>query len=152
MRDNDRTVTIDSWDVCGDNTAGNIAVELLKVGLARLTDWSTRLMTPAAVPALRVAENAAKRASLGVWVDYAPPQLQSAAEIVGNVVEVSSGDTVLILPKNKLYTSDDDLVKLSLASIRSPRLGNERVGRADEDYAYESKERLRFLTISMESI
>lgn len=127
--------------------AGNIAVELLKVGMARLTDWSVRLMTPAAVPALRAAENAAKRASLGVWVNYAPPQLQSAAAIDGTVVEVVSGDTLLVLPKNKLYSSEEDLVKISLASIRSPRLGNERAGRPDEDYAYEAKERLRVLTI-----
>lgn len=130
--------------------AGNIAVELLKSGLARLTDWSVRLMSPAGVPPLRVAENTAKRASLGVWVDYAPPQLESASEIVGTVVEVSSGDTLLILPKNKLYKSDDDLIKMSLASIRAPRLGNERIGRADENYAYECKERLRVLTIGKE--
>ena len=130
--------------------AGNIAVEILKNGLARMTDWSVRLMTPAAVPPLRVAENAAKRASLGVWVDYAPPQLESAAEIVGTVVEVVSGDTLLVLPKNKLYASDGDLVKVSLASVRSPRLGNERIGRADENYAYECKERLRALTICKE--
>ena len=118
--------------------AGNIAAELLKNGLARLTDWSVRLMTPAAVPPLRVAENAAKRASLGVWVDYSPPELESAAEITGTVVEVLSGDTLLVLPKKKVYTSDDDLVKVSLASIRSPRLGNERAGRPDENYAYEA--------------
>ena len=130
--------------------AGNIAVELLKVGLARLTDWSVRLMSPAAVPALRVAENAAKRASLGVWVDYAPPTLQSASEIVGTVVEVSSGDTLLILPKDKLFSSDEDLVRMSLASVRAPRLGNERTGRPDEDYAYEAKERLRVLTVGKE--
>lgn len=130
--------------------AGNIAVELLKVGLARLTDWSVRLMSPAAVPALRAAENIAKRASVGVWVNYAPPKLQSAAQIVGTVVEVVSGDTLLVLPQNKLYASEDDLIKISLASIRAPRLGNERVGRADEDYAYESKERVRILTIGKE--
>lgn len=127
--------------------AGNIAVELLKNGLARLTDWSVRLMTPAAVPPLRVAENAAKRSGLGVWVDYAPPKLESASEIVGTVVEVVSGDTLSILPKNKLYGSDNDLIKVSLASVRAPRLGNERSGRPDEDYASECKERLRALTI-----
>jgi staphylococcal nuclease domain-containing protein 1 len=130
--------------------AGNIAVELLKVGLARVTDWSTRLMSPAEVPPLRIAENAAKRASLGVWTNYEQPQLESAAQIVGNVVEVSSGDTLFILPKNTLYSSDNDLVRVSLASVRAPRLGNERAGRSDEPYAYEAKERLRVLTIGKE--
>jgi staphylococcal nuclease domain-containing protein 1 len=125
---------------------------VLKNGLARLTDWSVRLMNPAGVPPLRVAENTAKRASLGIWVDYAPPRLQTASEIVGQVVEVQSGDTVVILPQNKLYTSEDDLIKLSLASIRAPRLGSERAGRADEDYAYECKERLRLMTIGKEDV
>ena len=40
--------------------AGNIAVELLKNGLAKMSDWSVRLMSPGDVPALRVAENNAK--------------------------------------------------------------------------------------------
>jgi staphylococcal nuclease domain-containing protein 1 len=39
---------------------GNIAVELLKNGLARMSDWSVRMMSPMDVPALRVAENQAK--------------------------------------------------------------------------------------------
>lgn len=39
---------------------GNIAVELLKSGLARTSDWSVRMMNPMDVPALRIAENNAK--------------------------------------------------------------------------------------------
>ena len=126
---------------------GNIAMELLKVGLARMTDWSVRLMSPASVPALRVAENAAKRSGLGIWKDYAPPQLSSASEIVGTVFEVQSGDTLIILPNGKPYQSDSDLIKLSLASVRAPRVGNERAGRPDEPYSFECKDRLRTLAI-----
>lgn len=126
---------------------GNIAIELLKVGLARMTDWSVRLMEPAAVPALRVAENNAKRSCLGVWVSYAPPVLSSASEIQGVVVEVQSGDTLLVLPDGKPYNSENDLFKISLASIRAPRVGNERANRPDEPFSHECKERLRLLTI-----
>lgn len=39
---------------------GNIGVELLKHGLARVSDWSSRMMNPLDVPAFRVAENNAK--------------------------------------------------------------------------------------------
>jgi len=39
---------------------GNIAVELLKNGLARMSDWTVRMMSPMDVPALRIAENGAK--------------------------------------------------------------------------------------------
>lgn len=44
---------------------GNIAVELLKKGLARMSDWSVRLMDPMDVPALRIAENGAKVSGYG---------------------------------------------------------------------------------------
>jgi staphylococcal nuclease domain-containing protein 1 len=127
--------------------AGNIAAELLKNGLGRMTDWSVRLLPAGDVPALRVAENAAKRMRVRVWHSYAAPVLHSASEIAGTVVEVLSGDTLLVLPDGKNYTSDGDLMKVSLASLRAPRLGSERAGRPDEPYALESKEMLRSMTI-----
>jgi staphylococcal nuclease domain-containing protein 1 len=127
--------------------AGNIAVELLKNGLARMTDWSVRLMPAGEVPALRVAENAAKRSRVRIWHSYAAPVLQSASEVSGTVIEVLSGDTLLLLPDGKNYATDTDLVKLSLASLRAPRAGSERTGRADEPYSSESKEMLRSMTV-----
>ena len=39
---------------------GNIAAEILKCGLGRISDWSIRLLSPGDVPPLRIAENAAK--------------------------------------------------------------------------------------------
>ncbi|GKY92183.1 hypothetical protein MPSEU_000189600 [Mayamaea pseudoterrestris] len=130
--------------------AGNIAVELLKNGFAKMTDWSVRLMPVEEVPALRVAENTAKRTLVGIWHSYAPPVLTSASQVRGTVVEIISGDSLLILPTGKAYTSEDVLVKVSLASIRAPRPGNERAGRADEPYALECKEQLRAMTIGKE--
>jgi staphylococcal nuclease domain-containing protein 1 len=127
--------------------AGNIAVELLKNGLAKMSDWSVRLMSPGDVPALRFAENNAKRTNTGIWHSYATPRLVGASEILGTVIEVQTGDTVTILPNGMLYDSEDRLIKISLASIRAPRVGNERAGRADEPYSHECKERLRILTV-----
>lgn len=126
---------------------GNIAVELLKNGLARISDWSLRLMPSSDVPALRTAENEAKRSKLCVWQSYEPQQLSGASEITGTVVEVLTGDTVNVLPDGEVYDSEDKLVKISLASIRAPRVGNERVGRANEPYSTECKDRLRILTV-----
>jgi len=102
-----------------------------------------RLMPAAEVPALRVAENHAKRTHTGIWHSYAPPVLQSASSIQGTVVEVVSGDTILVLPQGKAYTSESVLQKVSLASVRAPRVGNERAGRPDEPYSVECKEFLR---------
>jgi staphylococcal nuclease domain-containing protein 1 len=39
---------------------GSIGVEFLKNGLARVSDWSSRIMNPLDIPAFRVAENNAK--------------------------------------------------------------------------------------------
>ena len=54
----------DKAGVCAVGTVhhprGNIAVELLKAGLARVSDWSARMMDPRDVPAFRIAENNAK--------------------------------------------------------------------------------------------
>ena len=54
----------DKSGVCAVGTIhhprGNIAVELLKIGLAKMSDWSVRMMNPMDVPALRIAENGAK--------------------------------------------------------------------------------------------
>jgi len=132
---------------CIHHPRGNIGVELLRRGLARVSDWSSRLMDTRDVPAFRVAENNAKRSNLGVWVGYAPPALSGASEVMGTVVEVITGDTVSILPSGVLYTSENVLKKVSIASVRAPRVGNERAGRSDEDFATECKERLRVLTV-----
>ena len=137
--------------ICGvasiHHPKGNIAVELLKNGLAKISDWSVRMMSPMDVPALRIAENNAKRTNTGIWHAYSPPQLSGASQITGSVVEVLTGDTVLVLPDGVAYDSEEKLIKVSLASVRAPRVGNERVGRADEPYSYECKDRLRILTV-----
>jgi staphylococcal nuclease domain-containing protein 1 len=124
---------------------GNIAVELLKSGLGRIADWSVRLMDPTVVPPLRIAENNAKKSHLGVWAFWQAPQLSGESVIEGTCIEVVSGDTIMVLPTGTIYDSEEVLQKISLASIRSPRLGNERAGREDEPYAFECKERLRVL-------
>ena len=56
-----------------------------------------------------------------------------------------TGDTVAILPAGEAYDNDAKLKKVSLASVRSPRVGNERIGKEDEPYATECKDRLRVL-------
>lgn len=124
---------------------GNIAVEILKNGLGRMADWTVRLMDAAVIPPMRMAENTAKKSHTGLWKHWEAPKLSGAAEIIGTVLEVVSGDTIMVLPQGVIYDSDDVLQKISLASIRSPRLGNERAGRPDEAYAYECKEKLRSL-------
>jgi len=73
--------------------------------------------------------------------------LSGASELTGTVVEVLTGDTLTILPSGHDYDDESELVKISLASIRAPRVGNERMGRPDEAYSHECKDRLRVLTV-----
>jgi staphylococcal nuclease domain-containing protein 1 len=63
------------------------------------------------------------------------------------VVEVLTGDTLTLLPSGQEYDDESKLIKISLASIRAPRAGNERLGRADEPLSQECKDRLRVLTV-----
>ena len=63
------------------------------------------------------------------------------------MVEVLTGDTLTILPSGYEYDDESKLIKISLASIRAPRAGNERMGRPEEPYASECKDRLRVLTV-----
>ena len=88
-----------------------------------------------------------QRANIGVFETYKPPTLTGASEFLGTVVEVLSGDTLLVLPNGETYDDESKLKKVSLASIRAPRSGNERTGKPDEPYAAECKERLRVLTV-----
>lgn len=114
--------------------AGNISVELVKVGLARVVDWSSQIC--AAAPQLRAAERAAKERRLRLWKDYVPPNHGGdMVEFQGKVVEVVSGDT-LVVSENGVER------RFSLASLRCPRMGKE-----PEPYANESKEYLRKILI-----
>lgn len=168
---------------------GSIAVELLKRGYAKMSDWSARMMDSLDLPALRIAENSAKvssttlyyyyayyifcfsyfkltlsraipppknmvhyvtslqRTNAGVWQSYKPPELTTASSLNGTIIEVLTGDTVSILPNGVDYDDESKLVKISLASVRAPRIGNEKLGKADEPYAAECKDRLRLLTV-----
>jgi hypothetical protein len=61
------------------------------------------------------------------------------------VIEVLTGNTISILPTGEAYDSASKLKKVSLASVRSPRVGNDRLGKPDENYVLECKDRLRVM-------
>ncbi|GMH85204.1 hypothetical protein TrST_g10916 [Triparma strigata] len=124
---------------------GNIGVELLKTGFAMVSERTARMLGPVDVVAYRQAEGLAKTARSGVWQTYQKPTISGIAEATGTVLEVVSGDTLVILPAGVSYDDEGKLLKVSLASIRSPRLGGGR--KPDEPYSYECKDRLRQLCV-----
>ena len=88
-----------------------------------------------------------QRANFGVWHSYEAPQISGASEITGVVVEALTGDTVNILPDGVAYDDESRLKKVSLASVRAPRAGNDKFGKPDDPYANECRDRLRQLTV-----
>ena len=146
----DVSVTIQGTDKLGNYFGtigypkGNISIKLLELGYGRLVPWSAAL-TPEQ-ERLRQAEAVAKQKKLRVWsgaaADDGEEKTASGAaaagppsDYQGKVVQVVSGDSLLV--------SDADGVerKVSLASVRAPRLG--RRGERDEPFALEAKEFMR---------
>lgn len=110
---------------------GNITTKLLEMGFARFVPW-TAVMNPDK-DLLSAAASVAKAKKLRLGALEDPPVLP---EFQGRVVFVQSGDTI---------TVDDGTkeVKVSLASIRAPRLGNSRRNEKNAPCAMEAREYLR---------
>lgn len=116
----------------------NISVELLKVGLGKMADWSSMFTGAAARTAMRNAEKEAKAANLRVWKDYQAPVLQTDKQLAAVVVEVISGDCVVVyVPEKK------EEKRIYLSSLRAPRIGNARRNEPNAPFALDAKEFLR---------
>mmetsp|Transcript_2017 Transcript_2017/g.6126 ORF Transcript_2017/g.6126 Transcript_2017/m.6126 type:complete len:896 (-) Transcript_2017:3840-6527(-) len=119
--------------------AGNISEELLKVGLSKVVDWSAKFTQDPEL--LYKAERIAKEKRLRMWQNYVAPArsatIASAAEFVGKVSEVISGDFLVI----KDFAVPPMEHRVALSSIRAPKIG--RRDEKDEPWAFEAREFLR---------
>uniref|UniRef100_K3X0E8 Uncharacterized protein n=1 Tax=Globisporangium ultimum (strain ATCC 200006 / CBS 805.95 / DAOM BR144) TaxID=431595 RepID=K3X0E8_GLOUD len=116
----------------------NISVELLKQGLGKMADWSSAFTSSAARTAMRNAEKEAKAANLRVWKDYQAPVLQSEKHLHATIVEVISGDCVVVYVPEKAEEK-----RIYLSSLRAPRIGNARRNEPNAPFALDAKEFLR---------
>ena len=126
----------------GAAEVSDVAEFLARAGLARVVDWSAALMTSGA-QCLRAAEKAAKAQRLRLWRDYvAPtPSIDAAAgakTFDAVVVEAVSGDILTVVDQSTGVER-----RVHLASVRAPRVGNERRGQKAEPWAVEAREFLR---------
>ena len=126
---------------------GDISLELVKNGLAKLADWSSAFTNAAHLGILRAAERAAKASKLKLWTSYDAPAKQviaGARSFDGKVVEVLSGDSIVVLTNpDRPFGAAPDERRLSLSSLRAPRVGNARRNEPDAPFAWESKDALR---------
>lgn len=80
----------------------DIALELLQQGLAKILEGSANRLDPRTKEKLRAAERQAKASRIRMWQSYVAPPSSLAAmnlsdkEFSGKVVEVVSGDTVVV--------------------------------------------------------
>lgn len=113
---------------------GNIALFLLREGLARCLEWNLAVVSSEAggAEAYRSAEQKAKQKRLRIWEDYIPPSDESVnasegvakaaqkvpsmkTEYTGVVIEVGNGDNVLV------RCQDGVVRRFFLSSVRPPR-------------------------------
>ncbi|TDH69496.1 hypothetical protein CCR75_002259 [Bremia lactucae] len=125
----------------------NISVELLQNGLGRMADWSSAFTSASVRATMRNAEKEAKQQKVRVWREYEAPVLQSPKHVKGVVVEVISGDCLVVyVPDTALLAAQEKRIYLS--SLRAPRLGNARRNEPNAPYANEAKEYLRHRAIA----
>jgi hypothetical protein len=85
---------------------------------------------------------AAKTAQLRLWKDYVPKTFVGEKEYDGRVAEVVSGDTLVVAVGSATAPAPEER-RISLSSIRAPRLGRRDDPRGGDPWAAEAKEYLR---------
>ncbi|KAA8540590.1 hypothetical protein F0562_024491 [Nyssa sinensis] len=141
-------------------SAKDLALELVENGLAKYVEWSASLMEEDARRQLKSAELEAKKTKLRIWTNYVPPATNSKAIIdqnfTGKVVEVVSGDCIIVADDSVPIGSPLAERRVNLSSIRCPKIGNSRRDEKPAPYAREAKEFLqtrligRQVNVSME--
>ncbi|KAJ8752668.1 hypothetical protein K2173_005557 [Erythroxylum novogranatense] len=129
------------------DTANDLALELVENGLAKFVEWSANMMEEDAKRRLKAAELQAKKNRLKFWTNYVPPATNSKAihdqNFTGKVVEVVSGDCIIVADDSVPFGSPLAERRVNLSSIRCPKMGNPRRDEKPAPYAREAKEFLR---------
>ncbi|XP_073013136.1 ribonuclease TUDOR 1-like [Typha latifolia] len=129
------------------DTAKDLALELVQTGLAKYVEWSANMMEDDAKRKLKAAELQAKKDRLRIWTNYVPPASNSKAihdqNFTGKVVEVVSGDCIIVADDAIPYGSPSAERRVNLSSIRAPKMGNPRRDEKPAPYAREAREFLR---------
>ncbi|KAG5537335.1 hypothetical protein RHGRI_024699 [Rhododendron griersonianum] len=128
-------------------SAKDLALELIENGLAKYVEWSASMMEEDAKRRLKSVELEAKKTRLRLWTNYVPPATNSKAihdqNFTGKVVEVVSGDCVIVADDSVPYGSPLAERRVNLSSIKCPKMGNPRRDEKPAPYAREAKELLR---------
>ena len=125
---------------------GNVAIEILKEGLARVADKSLAFVTGATALEMRKAEASAKAMRKFIWENYTTfaPSIEDGARIFEGVcVEIVSGDTIVVgHPENPLLPETRVTVS-SIRSFRNSRDQKDAPTPTEEAWGHAAKESLR---------
>lgn len=124
-----------------DGELADLGVDLVTAGLAKTAEWGLNMLTPGASFTLREAERKAKRNRVNMWRTYSPPADAPAklkGHFSGTVSEIVSGDTIVVTD-----SAGGQQRRVSLSSIRTPKIGRRDDPRSAEPYAREAREDLR---------
>ncbi|WMV22019.1 hypothetical protein MTR67_015404 [Solanum verrucosum] len=128
-------------------SAKDLGLELIENGYAKYVDWSANMLEGEAKKKLKNAELDAKKTRLRIWTNYVAPATNSKAihdqNFTGKVVEVVSGDCLVIADDSLPFGDPSAERRVNLSSIRSPKMGNPRREEKPAPYAREAKEFLR---------
>ncbi|XP_077226647.1 ribonuclease TUDOR 1-like [Tasmannia lanceolata] len=129
------------------DSAKDLALDLVENGLAKFVEWSANMMEEDAKRRLKAAELQAKKDRLKMWTNYVPPATNSKAihdqNFTGKVVEVVSGDCIIVADDAVPFGSPLAERRVNLSSIRSPKIGNPRRDEKPAPYAREARDFLR---------
>ena len=129
------------------DSAKDLALELVENGYAKYVEWSAATLEDDVKRRLKTAELQAKKSKLRIWTNYTPPPTNSKAihnqNFTGKVVEVVSGDCVIVADDSVPFGSPLAERRVNLSSIRCPKMGNPRREEKPAPYAREAKEFLR---------
>lgn len=122
---------------------GNISALLVRNGFAKVHDRTVNFTLKPME--LREAQREAQRNRVRKWCDYEPQTLDTdRTEYFARVVEVVSGDSLIIMDVDNTADGDPSLIqerRVYLASIRCPRPATRT--RPEEPWAFEAKELVR---------
>ncbi|KAM2075632.1 hypothetical protein ACFX1T_038489 [Malus domestica] len=129
------------------DSAKDLALELVENGYAKYVEWSASTLEDDVKRRLKTAELQAKKSKLRIWTNYTAPPTNSKAihnqNFTGKVVEVVSGDCVIVADDSVPFGSPLAERRVNLSSIRCPKMGNPRREEKPAPYAREAKEFLR---------
>ena len=111
-----------------------------------MVDWSANFLPNQEIVDLRTAEVGAKQKHLNLWKDWKPAST-SYDSIEGQVLQVLSGDTLIILLNDKSPAYMGSQRRINLASVRAPKIGNASKNVPNEPLAQEAKDALVKLAI-----